>query len=112
MKKVIAIALAALVTTVSSPAGATQPCEGSSTTCSWTCSTDGQGNIVNYSVTCEHSEWCVGSDGSVDIGLCDSVAPPPSEDPVLEAFEELTSYDDAMAPGTCQLPPPKAPAAK
>jgi len=63
MKKVIAIALAALVTTVSSPAGATQPCEGSNSSCSWTCSTDGQGNIVNYSVSCQYSEWCVGSDG-------------------------------------------------
>lgn len=103
MKKLIALAFAALVTVVSTPAQAEMPCEGSSSTCSWTCSTDGQGNIVNYSVACGYGDWCVGADGSVDFGLC-SVAPP-AEDPVIAALEELILVDEAVDGGTCEVPP-------
>ena len=110
MKKLIALALAALVTTVSSPAGATQPCEGSNSSCSWTCSQDAQGNIINYSVTCQYSEWCVGSDGSVGLGLCDIA--PPSDDPVQDTLEELMIRYEAMEPDTCEIPPPKSPKTK
>ncbi|MEZ4453030.1 MAG: hypothetical protein R3B09_26455 [Nannocystaceae bacterium] len=109
MKKLTALTLAALITSFSGTARATQPCTGSSSTCSWTCSTDGQGNIVNYSVTCNLSEWCVDADGGVDVGLCDSVAPPDDEDPVAVAIAQLEVLDEELAGGTCDVkdPPPK-----
>lgn len=110
MKKLLALAIAALVTAVASPARATQPCEGSNSTCSWTCTQDGQGNIINYSVVCQYSEWCVGSDGSVDVGVCDLVQPP--GDPVEEALAELALLDEAMEPPVCEAPPPKSPMTK
>lgn len=108
MKKLAALTLAALLATFAAPARAEQPCSGSTSTCTWSCTQDGQGNIVNYSVSCLNSEWCVGSDGSVDVGLCDSVAPP--EDPVDEAFAQVELLDEELGGKTCDLkdPPPKS----
>lgn len=115
MKKLLAAALALLVTAVATPARAEMPCEGSNSSCSWSCNQDAQGNITEYSVSCQQSEWCVGADGSVDLGLCDSVAPP-SDDPVKDAIAEVMILDEAMDGGTCdgggEVSPPKAPYTK
>lgn len=94
--------LAALFT--SSSALAEQPCVGSNASCSWTCTQDGQGNIVNYSVSCTYTEWCVGSDGSVGFGLCDVA--PPDEDPVAVALQEFERIDESVDGGTCEVVPP------
>ncbi len=94
--------LAALFT--SAPAGATQPCVGSNASCSWTCTQDGEGNIINYSVSCQYGEWCVGSHGSVGFGLCDIA--PPAGDPVKYALLELELIDESVDGGTCDAPAP------
>ncbi|MCA9690461.1 MAG: hypothetical protein R3A51_13600 [Nannocystaceae bacterium] len=101
MHKLIAITLFAVTAVTARTAAAEQPCEGSSSTCTWTCSQDDQGNIINYSVTCEYGEYCVDAGGSVGFGTCDIVVD--DDDAVATAMDELFALDEGMGAleGTC-----------
>lgn len=88
MHKFIAPILFALVTTIARPAAAEQPCEGSNASCTWTCNTDDAGNILNYNVACNYSDYCVdAASNDWTFGTCDSQAPDPGDpfDAIAEA---------------------------
>lgn len=86
MRTAITAILFALVASFATPAAAAMPCNGSSSNCTWTCDTDGEGNITQYNVTCPYSDYCVdGETNDWNFGPCQDVAPPPS-DPFDQIF--------------------------
>ncbi|MEM9454971.1 MAG: hypothetical protein AAGF11_12380 [Myxococcota bacterium] len=110
----LSIVTLTLTFTVSS-AHAEQPCNGSNDNCSWTCTQDDQGNILNYTVTCTSAQvpgervYCVepGEGGnSVSVGSC-MVVPgggdPDPFDTVLELEEQLVIVTEEVG-GSCEAP--------
>ena len=90
MHKTIAAVLFALVTSFARPAAAEQPCVGSSSTCTWTCNQDGDGNILSYNVACGPSDYCVdAATNDFSIGTCDEMTD--VSDP-FEQIERLELY--------------------
>lgn len=90
MRTAISVVLFALVTTFGRPAAAEQPCVGSSATCSWTCDQDGEGNITQYNVTCQYSEYCVdAATNDWNFGACESQVPTPDPFDQIVAVEAL-----------------------
>lgn len=87
MHKTIAALFFALVTTFGRPAAAEQPCEGSSSNCTWTCNQDDQGNIQSYNVACGVSDYCVdAATNDFIIGTCDEM---PSAGDISDPFAQI-----------------------
>lgn len=91
MRTAIAAALFALVTAFARAAAAEMPCEGANDSCSWSCDTNDQGDITQYNVSCQYSDYCVDAlTNDWNFGGCDSQAPTP------DPFDQIAVLEAAL----------------